>query len=45
MIKLNSKIIELKPHKSQPTESHNTSVGWGRNPIQQNVKDFGQHKL
>jgi hypothetical protein len=45
MVKLNSKIIELKPHTSQPTKSHSTSVGWGETPVQQKVEEFGQHKL
>jgi hypothetical protein len=40
MIKLNSKIIELKPHKSQPNESHSTSGGWGRNPSTAKGKGF-----
>jgi hypothetical protein len=41
MVKLNSKIIELKPHTSQPTESHSTSVGLGETPVQQKVEEFG----
>jgi hypothetical protein len=45
MIELNSKIIELKQHTSQPTESHNTSATWGETPVQQKIEELGQHKL